>query len=602
MPKSLRVLWAILDPATRRASAGLLVLMLLGALTEAIGLGLFLPVLQIMADENQIAANPWLSAAYRFTGSTSPEEFLLYALALLVFAYVIRSGLQLLVSYSTQTTVFAAGTRLSKRMFDLYVRAPFTFHLATNSATLVRNTVDLPTEICSAGLRPGLILISDLLMVVVVMGMMLFLQPFATIVAAIVLGGTAGLYYVSLRKHLRRWGSSNVALSRDRILWTNQAMGAVKEIKVAGAEEFVNRHFAQVNDRWGRIKVLSLFVTETPRPMLETVGILLLLAGAAGLIASGYRVAELLSIIGLFTVAAVRLLPTVGRITFNLGKLHINIVGLETLSKDLESLRVDPAKKNGTGAPLPFTRDIRLEGVNFYYPEAAKPALADIALTIRNGESVALVGASGAGKTTLLGILIGLLEPTSGTIRVDGQPISCQARAWQSKLGYIPQDVYLLDDTLRRNVAFAVPDPEIDDAKVWKVLAMAQMDEVVRAMPDGLETRLGERGIRVSGGQRQRIAIARALYHDPEILVLDEATSALDAATEFEINQSVNRLAGTKTIIVIAHRVSTVRELNTLHFFSHGRLVASGSFDALERDCPEFRHVVLGSQEEREEA
>jgi ATP-binding cassette subfamily C protein len=323
--------------------------------------------------------------------------------------------------------------------------------------------------------------------------------------------------------------------------------------------------------------------------------ILVVSLGAAVLAMNGSLTlgGEAMVTVGLFAAAAVRLLPSVGRIAQALGQLRLNTAGIETLRDDMRMFaRHAGEREAAANPPGQFERDIRLADIRLSFPGASVPSLDRVSLTIRKGEAVAFVGPSGAGKTTLANVVTGLLAPDSGQILVDGRAVSLSNRDWQDRIGYIPQDSYLLDDTLRRNVAFGIPDAEIDDGRVMAALGLAQLDGLLARLPQGLETEIGERGLRISGGQRQRVAIARALYRDPEILVFDEATSALDMATEAEITQAVKSLSGARTVIVITHRVATVASLDTLHFLKDGRLVASGPFMRLWSDCEEFRRAV----------
>ncbi len=438
-------------------------------------------------------------------------------------------------------------------------------------------------------------LCTELLVIAAVVAMLLLIQPLATIAAAGVLGAIAGAYFLGIRHLLQGWGEMIVGLARERIQWTTQARAAVKEIKVSGSEEFVSRRFAGVNHTWARAKTLSSFVGESARPVLEVMVVLLVLLSGMALIRAGYRPSSLLGMLGVFGLAAVRLLPSLSRVTFNLGNLKLNAAALETLNRDIALFgTIGEEASDVDRGDIRFEREIRLKNVSYAYPDAPGLALESLDLTIPRGAAVAFVGRSGAGKTTVSNILIGLLTPTRGCILVDDLPIDCRRRAWRSRIGYIPQDIYLLDDTVRRNVAFGLEDDEIDEQLVWEALRLAAIEDTIKAMPAGLDTMLGERGVRLSGGQRQRIAIARALYHQPDILVLDEATSALDAATEAEVTRAVRALAGKRTVIVIAHRVSTVRDMDVLYYLDGGRLLACGSFAQLGRDSPQFQRVVLG--------
>lgn len=572
--------------------------MLIGACMEALGVGLILPLLQVITDEQRLTNPGLLHELYSMSTASSPEEFVLICLAAIGFVYIVKTLLTFLITHRSYTTIYGASGRLSTYLYANYLRSPYSFHLKTNSATLVRNIIHLPVDVCGSLLNPIIVLATECLVIVAIGGVLLVAQPAATIGAGFSLTIVAGTYFLLIRRRLQNWGSAVVGLARDRILWTNQGMAAIKEIKLAGAEDFVTNRYGSINKHWAQIKTLSSFVGDSPRPALELMVMLLVLGGCAALIQNGYRVADLVSVVGLFGIAAMRLLPSLSKITFNLGNLKLNAAALDELMHDIKMFRSSEHEEiSDDGSAIPFSKELRLDRIGFSYPNSTVASLRNISCAIPHGATVAFVGSSGAGKTTLTAIVTGLLAPSEGRILADGKEIDCRGRKWRSKIGYIPQDIYLIDDSVRRNVAFGIEDKDIDDSRIWQVLGQATLDEFVKSLPDGLDTNLGERGTRLSGGQRQRIAIARALYRDPEILVLDEATSALDAATEASITQSVRDLAGTRTILIVAHRISTVRNVDKLFYLSNGTIVAEGTFDQLESSCAEFREVLLGRSE-----
>lgn len=594
----IRNLWAILDQEGRHAALSLIVWAIVGAAVEVMGIGIVLPLLQVLADPQSIESNSTLKSIYEFSGSSSAEHFILLCLAGLAIAFSLKAGLTLMISYRSYRTIYAAAARMSSRMYAMYVRFPYAFHISANSASLQRNIINLPIEVCASVLGPLIIFVSEAIVMSAVITVLFLAQPMITTVAALVLGAVAALYLKCIRSRLLGWGAANVIYARDRIAWANQGMAAIKEIKVGAVENFVAKRFAGVNTRWAETKTMSSTVSDSGRPLLEVVLMGLVLGGCAALIISGYNAADLVSVMGLFGIAALRILPSLNRLTFSLGNIRLNTAALDELSRDVSFSPTEEGAARSSEGDIPFGEEIAFRNISYSYPGADKPSLDNVTFTIRRGEAVAFVGPSGAGKTTVCNILIGLLPPSGGDIVADGRVIDGRSALWRSKIGYIPQDIYLLDDTVRRNIAFGLEDGEIDDRQVWHALELAAISDLVKSWPEQLDVQVGERGVRLSGGQRQRIAIARALYRDTEILVLDEATSALDAATEAEINESVKSLSGKRTVVVIAHRVSTVRDMNTLHYMERGKLVASGSFDRLQSTNAAFRRNVLGDSEE----
>jgi ATP-binding cassette subfamily C protein len=326
---------------------------------------------------------------------------------------------------------------------------------------------------------------------------------------------------------------------------------------------------------------------------VESVIVTGVLLAVVVILAKGGSSGEIVGVLTLFAAAAFRLIPSTNRIIIALTGIKKGAHAVGLVYDDMRLFGDHPDEAMGdNGKTFTFNDAITVKGLTFHYPEGDGAALKNIDLVLKKGESLGLVGPSGSGKTTFADIVLGLLRPTSGVVTVDGVDISNAMRAWRRQIGYVPQSIYIIDDTLSRNIAFGLDDAEIDKNKLRKAIRLAQLEELVSDIPDGLETRLGERGVRLSGGQRQRVGIARALYRDPEVLILDEATSSLDGETEHEINSAIERLTGEKTLIIIAHRLSTVRKCQRLAFLRDGRLVDIGSFEELNARNADFSHMV----------
>jgi len=400
---------------------------------------------------------------------------------------------------------------------------------------------------------------------------------------------------LTLSRHATtRWGRSVQQLDSEILQTLQQGLGGVKEVKVLGCESFFLAQFDERVAAAGRLRGRYATVATTLRLGVETMFVCGLLL--VSLLLTLRRGPAALPLLGLFAYAGFRVIPAANRVMLYVTQLRYSRPWIQALRADLTAL---PAPATAPAAADPdtirLTRAIAFEGVSYAYEGEREPVLVGVDLTIARGESVAIVGPSGAGKSTLVDVLLGLLPPTSGRISVDGRDIAGAVRAWQRHIGYVPQEPFILDDSLRRNVAFGVADGAVDERRVMAALRLAQLADVVAALPRGLDTVLGERGTRLSGGQRQRVAIARALYHEPDVLVFDEATSALDTPTERELIAALEALRGVKTLVVIAHRLSTVRRCDRLAVLRDGRLVAVGAYDELLARDPGFRAMATAA-------
>jgi ATP-binding cassette subfamily C protein len=425
---------------------------------------------------------------------------------------------------------------------------------------------------------------------VVVLG---FAAPLVTLFAAAALVLFLLLPVTATTRRFRRWGTEQGRLEAEMLQELQQSLGALKEVKMAGAEKFFLRRFGAIRGAFSRIEQRRAVLTDGLRLAVETTFVVTILLVVGLMTLRGAQPQSAVSLLGLYAYAGFRLVPSANRITRNINSIRGGRPYLDDLQRDLLALDRDARRRpEETPGSLRFANDITLEGVSYAYGSRVLNALDNVTLQIRRGESVGILGPTGAGKSTLVAVLLGLLEPTAGRVLVDGRDIRDALQQWQGLIGYVPQESFLLDDTLRANIAFGVGDGRVDEEALRRATRLAQLDEVVAGLPDGLETPIGERGAHLSGGQRQRVAIARALYRDPEVLVFDEATAALDLQTEREVTRAVGALHGDKTIIVIAHRLSTVRVCDGLIAVKEGRIAGTGSWEELLVRDVEFRTTV----------
>lgn len=565
--------WAILQPTERRRAFLVLGLMLAAAAFEMLSIGLVVPVLTLMTNGAAELPAAIRDRIARFADPTSARAVVLVMLGLVV-VYALKSVFVLSVAYWQSRFVRAVQANVSRRLFSAVIAQPWTFHLQRNSGATIHVLEESQTfsQVCTYLLQ----IVSESLVGLALLGLLLWLEPVgATIVGAMLLLAV-WLLNGFVRPHSRRSAAARNHHVQSLRQQMQKVLGGIKEVKTHGCEQEFARDFGVHTDAAARNATRQWMVEQLPRPSFELLAVVTLFVLTAVMAWHGRSVRSLLPVIGLYAAVAFRMLPSINQATIAAQRLRHAEPMIDSLRRHLAMEQSVP--QPGPITPVPFRDSIRLERLCYRYPGCEEDVLREIDLSIPHGAAVGLIGESGAGKSTLVDVLLGLLPPTAGRVTVDGFDIQQNLRGWQDIVGYVPQSVYLLDDSIRRNVAFGVPEQVIDDGLVNRALAAAQLNEFVRSLPHGVETVVGERGMRLSGGQRQRIAIARALYLDPQVLVLDEATSSLDTDTEREVMAAVDALHGTKTLIIVAHRLSTVAHCDVIHRVEGGRIIRSGSF------------------------
>lgn len=580
---------------TRWRWAALIPFAMLLAAMEAVGAGAVFALIKIIGDPSAGMNLHIVSSLYGMLPWRDDKMVIQSFTILIALFYIVKNVLLGGFAYVKSRLSRQFEGVLAKRMVEGYLRLPYALHLRRNSAELIRNATRSVEDVFSFVMGPTLNTVTEILVVVSIVAVLMATAPWVTLLTVGVLFSVSTVLLTQTRRVIGQWGTREEALTRATLQNLQQSIGGLKEVKVMGREGFFYDAFSNLQDDLCRVRHRFATLSDMPHLLVETIfilGLLLVILLVTNQNNSGPNAVPLL---GLYAYAGFRIIPSVNRILRHLSSIHYGAAAVNQLHRDIQifdrhHLDEQDAADNGE---ISFTEKIELAGIFYTYNGSRAPVLHDINLMIRKGESVGIVGPTGAGKSTLINIILGLLRSTKGRILVDGRVILGHLKSWQRKIGYVPQDSYLIDDTLRRNIAFGLPDEEINEDRVCAAVCMAQLNRLIASLPEGLGTFVGERGVRLSGGERQRIAIARALYHDPELLVFDEATSALDSRTEQELASAIEALHGRKTLLVIAHRLGTVRNCDRLVFLCNGRIDGYGTFDDLLQSNLEFRKMVL---------
>lgn len=570
-------IYQLLNTAERRRALGLLFLTIIAVLLETLSIGLIVPALTLMT-QNDTGSKYAMLLSYlpEVARQATPETLVVWGMAFMIVLYVVKTIYLLFLSWVQTSFTFSAQLRVSRQLMAVYLSQPYSFHLQRNSAQLIHNATT-GINLFAGAILHTLIVSTESLVVGSVFVMLLVVEPFGTLAVAMLLGVAGGLLHIRTRRRLSAWGRHYHKHEGMRIQHIQQGLGGIKEVLLLGrAKAFVDRYYAH-SQAAARMAKYQGILQNVPRLALEAFAVTALACLVFIMIWQGRELSAVVTTLGLFATAAFRLIPSANRILSSLQSLSYHDTAVSTLAVELAQA---PALEKANNASAREKDDdwsmIEFSHIDYLYAGAEENALTDVNLTIPRGHAVGLIGASGSGKSTAIDILLGLLEPSAGKVMLDGRDIGDDKRRWQRQIGYVPQTIFLTDESLRQNIAFGIPPDAIDDAAVERALKAAQLYDFASRLPNGVETEVGERGGRLSGGQRQRIGIARALYHDPQVLVLDEATSALDTETEEEVMQALQSLRGEKTMILIAHRMSTVAQCDRLYRLSGGRIVAQG--------------------------
>ena len=605
-------IYSLLSPVHRRLLWGLGFLVIISGLFEIAGVVSIMPFMAMIVDPERTLQNHWVAILHS-QFPLSDHGFMILLGSIVLGILLLSNLLSAFTVWSILRFSFLAGCELSKTMFSVYLNHPYLFFLNRNSTELVQNTLFEIGRLVNSILNPALTLISRLVIAFSIIVLLVIINPLIAVSSTIVLGGAYVFIFLLVRRTLARTGQEVSKENARRFQVAYETFGSIKDIKILGREQAFFNLFSIPVERYSRLQAQSQMITLLPRYAMETLafgGIIVIVITLLSM--GGGSLSKTLPLISLYALAGYRLMPMLQQIFSSWSTIRFNLPAVDIIVSDIESLpdlisdsrektniRKIPDVPGLVTGPLPLTREIRFEDVSFVYPGRNEPVLDRLTVSIPVNASVGIVGSTGSGKTTTLDILLGLLDPSSGCLLVDGVPVTGDnRRRWQRSIGYVPQQIMLIDDSVRKNIAFGVTESLIDMGRVIQAARLAHLHDFIQSeLPQGYETGIGERGVRLSGGQRQRIGIARALYHDPAVLVLDEATSALDNMTEAVIMEALSTLSRQKTILMVAHRLTTVRECDIILVMDRGRILDIGTYDELLDRSGLFSSMVKGSND-----
>jgi len=573
---NLSTAFAILSPKAKRRLILLIPVLLIGMGLETLSIGMVIPALGILIQESYFDRFPSLVPVFEVFGNPTHAELITFGLLGLALIFVLKNGFLIFQVLCQGTFVYGVQREMAVQLFNNYLGRSYRFHLEVNSSALIRNLTTEVNTFCSYFLMPALNLFSEVLVVLAILGFILWIEPAGTICLGIALASIAYLFFRCTNKLVGAWGKERLHAEEAKIKYLQQGFGSIKEIIMSRRVPFFVQRFHGPNRISGLMFKREYIFQYLPKQGVEVLAIFGLTGMCLYLLSEEKTSLEIMHMLGVMATAGFRLIPSFSRILTNLQSMRFGWASVDVLSKEFSSGSDAHSviHANSDNKPMPFREGIFLRDICFSYnDDPSTQILSKVNLDIRKGQSVGLIGESGSGKTTLANLILGLISPSSGNLVADDQLIDESSMfGWRSLLGYVPQEVFLMDDTLMRNVAFGLNDEEIDHGRVIEVLKMARLENFLENNSDGLQMMLGERGVRISGGQKQRVGIARALYHDPEVLVFDESTSSLDSRTEKEILQTLQPLKGNKTFIIIAHRETALEGCDLIYRIEDGNL------------------------------
>lgn len=569
-------LMVLLNKKQKRTMVGIVFMMLIGAILEALGISVVVPIVQVVMDEHILEKPGLVKTLYDFLGMKNQTQFTLVILGAMAAIFAIKNIYLYIQQKALCHFVYTNQFRTSQRMMRNYLHKNYEFFLNADTA-IVQRTITSDVNNMYALILNSLQLVSEIIVFAIIAVVLIVSDWQLTLVISGMLGVTMLLINKAIKPIMRKAGKDNQDYYSRLFKLISQTVMGIKEVKVTGREQYFVDEYIKCGKGYVDAVQKYTLLTSIPRLLIETVCISGTVIYMMVLIGMGTPLSDLVSTLTVFAAAVVRLMPCATRMNTYLNNISYFEPFLMGVSDNLQDeinhpdLKIEFSKEDQK--KMPVRKDITLKDITYAYPGSDKLIFDHANMEIPIGKAVGIVGTTGAGKSTVVDILLGLLKMQGGTVYADGVDINSDYYGWLKNVGYIPQMIFMLDDTIRRNVAFGVADENISEERVWAVLKEAQLDEFIKTLPEGLDTSIGERGIRLSGGQRQRIGIARSLYNDPDVLIMDEATSALDNDTEAAIIESINRLHGKKTLVIIAHRLQTIENCDMIYRVEDGKVI-----------------------------
>jgi len=584
MFSQLKELYSLLTSDQRKKLLRLQILVVLMSFAEIAGVVSIGPFMALVGDISQLQGDGRLADLYRATGLEDPRDFLFWLGIGVLCVLAVAACISMFTIWRLSMYGAKVGAELGNRLFSHYMHQPWLFH-ASGSSSQLTNRIAQETQRITAQIINPLMQMNAKLVMALFMVLAIFLyNPVVAIAGLVIFASAYLLLYKTVRRRLVRNGRHISEAQQTRFKLMGEGFGGIKDALLLGRQKDFTDRFQTACEKFATAQGTTMALAQAPRYAMELIAfgsviflILYLLAAHEG------NLGSILPVLSVYALAGFKLLPAFQQVYTSLSNIRGNLSAFDAVRDDLRASSLDTAKGvTPTDEHLAPTKDIRLDNVVFRYPGKDEPALKNMDITIPANRVIGLVGASGSGKSTAIDLLLGLMAPQQGQLLIDGEPITEEnVRAWQNSLGFVPQAIFLADSSIRENIAFGLPPEAVDEEKVNRAANMAHLDELLTELPNGLNTRVGERGVQLSGGQRQRIGIARALYHDADVLILDEATSALDGITEKLIMDAIHDFSGKKTIIMIAHRLATVRQCDSIYLLEQGRVTDHGTYDEL---------------------
>ncbi|MCE8038915.1 ABC transporter ATP-binding protein [Halomonas sp. MCCC 1A11062] len=600
----LKELYSLLTPRQRKRFLRLQVLVVIMAFAEIASVAAIAPFMAVVGDMSRLEGDGMLAQLYAASGADSPGTFLFWLGSGVLLVMVVGTGFSMLTTWRMAMFAHSVGAQISQRLYTHYLHQPWLFHASGSSSQLTKQVAQETGRVTNGILNPVLQLNAKLTMAGFMVVGLVFYDPKVAFVGLAVFLFSYVLLFKVVRKRLADNGHRISNMNTLRYKLMNEGFGGIKDVLLLGRQALFTQRFIQSSDKLARAQGVNQALSEVPRYAMQLIAfgsIMLLVLYLLGVHQGS--LGHMLPVLSVYALAGFKMLPAFQQAYQSLAKIKGNTAAFESIREamqqsyqqaiDQDAVVAMAAGELATTDKLAVNEEIQLRNISLTYPGKEEPALNDLTLTIPARQVIGLVGASGSGKSTAIDVLLGLIQPQQGELLVDGQPINdANRRQWQNSIGFVPQSIFLADASIRENIAFGIPPEKIDEARVQQAAQMAHLDELLEELPQGLHTRVGERGVQLSGGQRQRIGIARALYDDADVLILDEATSALDGITEKLIMDAIHDFSGKKTIVMIAHRLATVRQCDSIYLLANGQSVDDGCYSELAERNTIFQRMA----------